>query len=68
MKPLALVLQDTPMILNITRPGTYSIGADYSEAPDESVVAVVRLGEIGESDELVAILRRDRNTGKWVQE
>jgi hypothetical protein len=68
MKNTDLVLQETPMVVNLPRAGTYSIGCDFGEGLDESVAVFVRLGDPGEPDELVAILRRDRKTGKWVQE
>jgi hypothetical protein len=68
MKNTGLVLQETPMVVNLPRAGTYSIGADFGEGLNESVVAFFRLGDPGEPDELVAILRRDKETGKWAQD
>ena len=37
---------------------------DYVQASDESVAALVRIGEGGEPDELISILRRDKVTGE----
>ena len=63
-----LVLQETPMIFTVPTAGRYCIGMDYGQASDESVAALMRIGEDGEPDELISILRRDKKTGKWVQE
>jgi hypothetical protein len=67
-EPPNLVLQETPMIFTVPKAGRYCIGADYGQASDETVAALMRIGEDGEPDELISILRRDKETGKWEQE
>ena len=62
-----LVMQETPMIFTVPTAGRYCIGMDYVQASDESVAALVRIGEGGEPDELISILRRDKVTGEWGQ-
>ena len=63
-----LVMQETPMIFTVPTAGRYCIGMDYGQASDETVAALMRMGEDGEPDELISILRRDKVTGKWEQE
>lgn len=63
-----LVMKETPMIFTVPSAGKYCIGVDYGSGEDVDTAAVVRAGENGQPDELVAVLRRDPKTGSWVQE
>jgi hypothetical protein len=59
---------ETPIVFDVSKAGRYSIGVDYGSGSDEPVGAILRAGEDGEPDELVATLRRDKKSGQWKQD